>query len=137
MTAFPHRVALIASLACALILSGCGGGSPIDSGEAPLNAGEMKTVLVGNSVVGDNWDGPYAVYFPVYGEMRGLRASHYKDIGAWRAEEDAICGTWDNWWGSVERCWGLYLDGDSISWLRPDSDAPQRAKVVEGNPYGL
>jgi len=137
MTAFKHPAALMVTLACALILSGCGSSNAINSGDAPLNAEDMKTVLVGNSVVGDNWDGPYAVYFPVYGEMRGLRASHYKDIGTWRAEEDAICGTWDNWWGSVERCWGIYLDGDSISWLRPDSDTPEKAKVVEGNPYGL
>ena len=137
MTGFTHRIGLTASLAFALILSGCGGSDPIDSGEAPLNADDMKTVLVGNSIVGDNWDGPYAVYFPVYGEMRGLRASHYKDIGTWQADEDSICATWDNWWGSVERCWGIYLDGDSVSWLRPDSDTPENAEVVEGNPYGL
>ena len=137
MTGFTHRLGLTASLACALILSACGGSSPVDSGDVPLNAEEMRTVLVGNSIVGDNWDGPYTVYFPVYGEMRGLRASHYRDIGTWRAEEDAICGAWDNWWGSVERCWGIYLDGDSVSWLRPDSDTPERAKIVEGNPYGL
>jgi hypothetical protein len=137
MMGFTHRCALIACLACGLILSGCGGGSPVDSGEAPLNADEMRTVLVGNTIVGDDWDGPYVVYFPVYGEMRGLRASHYKDIGSWRAEEDAICGTWGNWWGAVERCWGIYLDGDFVSWLRPDSDTPARAKVVESNPYGL
>jgi len=137
MTGYLHRVALMAGLAFTLVLSGCGSSGPIESGQAPLNAGEMKTVLVGNSVVGDNWDGPFVVYFPVYGEMRGLRASHYKDIGSWKAEEDAICGTWDNWWGSVERCWGIYLDGNSVSWLRPDSDIPQRVKLVEGNPYGL
>ena len=137
MTGSTHRIGLMVSLACALILSACGGSSPIDSGDAPLSAEEMRTVLVGNSIVGDNWDGPYTVYFPVYGEMRGLRASHYKDIGTWRAEEDAICGTWDNWWGSVERCWGIYLDGNTVSWLRPDSDTPEQAKIVEGNPYGL
>ena len=137
MTGYLHRVALMAGLAFTLVLTGCGSSGPIESGQAPLNAGEMKTVLVGNSVVGDNWDGPFVVYFPVYGEMRGLRASHYKDIGTWKAEEDAICGTWDNWWGSVERCWGIYLDGNSVSWLRPDSDIPQRVKLVEGNPYGL
>lgn len=132
-----YRIGSIAWLGAALIVAGCSSSGPIESGDAPLNAEEMKTVLVGNSVVGDNWDGPFTVYFPVYGEMRGLRANHYKDIGTWTAQEDAICGTWDNWWGSVERCWGIYLDGDTVSWLRPDSDTPQRVKVVEGNPYGL
>lgn len=137
MTGMTYRIASIAALAGALVLASCGGSSPIDRGEAPLNADEMKTVLVGNSIVGEDWDGPFTVYFPVYGEMRGLRASHYKDIGTWQAEEDSICATWDNWWGSVERCFGIYLDGDNVSWLRPDSDTPARAKVVEGNPYGL
>ena len=137
MTGITHRIATIAVLAGALMLAGCGGSGPIESGAAPLNAEEMKTVLVGNSIVGDNWDGPFTVYFPVYGEMRGLRASHYKDVGTWRAEEDSICATWDNWWGSVERCFGIYLDSDNVSWLRPDSDTPATAKVVEGNPYGL
>jgi len=137
MTGFPHRASLMATLVCALTVAGCASSGSIHSGEAPLNAAEMKKVLVGNSIVGENWDGPFTVYFPVYGEMRGLRASHYKDIGTWRTEPDAICGTWDNWWGSVERCWGVYLDGGTVSWLRPDSDTPQQAKVVEGNPYGL
>lgn len=137
MTGFPHRASLMATLVCALTVAGCASSGSVHSGEAPLNAAEMKKVLVGNSIVGENWDGPFTVYFPVYGEMRGLRASHYKDIGTWRTEPDAICGTWDNWWGSVERCWGVYLDGGTVSWLRPDSDTPQQAKVVEGNPYGL
>ena len=137
MSGYSNRIALAAPLAAALILSGCGGADPIASGAAPLNAEEMKTVLIGNSVEGDDWDGPFAVYFPVYGEMRGIRASHYKDIGSWRVQEDAVCGTWDNWWGSVERCWGIYLDGNRVSWLRPDSDTPQQAKVVEGNPHDL
>lgn len=138
MTGFLHRTGSIAILTCfALVLSGCGSSGPIDSGQPPLNAEEMKSVLVGNTIVGDNWDGPFTVYFPVYGEMRGLRASHYKDIGSWRAQEDAICATWDNWWGAVERCWGIYLDGESVSWVRPDSDTPEQAKIVEGNPYGL
>lgn len=132
-----YRRASMVALAGAVLLAGCGGSTPVERGEAPLNAEELKTVLVGNSIVGDNWDGPFTVYFPVYGEMRGLRANHYKDVGTWRAEEDAICGSWDNWWGSVERCWGVYLDGDTVSWLRPDSDTPEQAKLVEGNPYGL
>ena len=137
MTGFPHRAGLMATLVCVLTVVGCVSSGSIHSGDAPLNAAEMKKVLVGNSIAGENWDGPFAVYFPVYGEMRGRRASHYKDVGTWNAEADAICGTWDNWWGSVERCWGVYLDGDTVSWLRPDADTPLQAKVVEGNPYGL
>jgi len=137
MSGYLHRIALMASFAAALILSGCGGADPVQHGDAPLNAEEMKSVLVGNTITGDDWDGPFAVYFPVYGEMRGLRASHYKDIGTWRVEEAALCATWDNWWGALEKCWGVYLDGDTVSWLRADSDRPQQSKVLEGNSHGL
>lgn len=136
MNGYIHRLALYTSLAAFLMISGCGG-DPIARGDAPLNSEEMKQALVGNSVVGDNWDGPFVVYFPVYGEIRGLRASHYKDVGTWRGEEDAFCAAWDNWWGSVERCWGIYLEGDKVSWIRADSDTPDVARIVEGNPYGL
>ena len=137
MTGFAHRIGLMASLAAALIISGCGGSPSIPKDAAPLNADEIIAVLVGNSITGDNWDGPYVVYFPVYGEVRGLRSSHYKDIGTWRAETDSICATWDNWWGSVERCWGLYIDGDTITWPNVYAETPGTSKIVEGNPYGL
>ncbi len=136
MTGLAIRIALVASLSAALILSACSGGGSTVTGEA-RSAEEIKTALVGNSIVGDNWDGPYTVYFPVYGELRGLRATHYKDYGTWRAQADSICATWDNWWGSVERCWGLYIDGDTITWPSADSDTPGRSTILKGNPYGL
>jgi hypothetical protein len=137
MTGLVRRIALTASLVVALAVSSCAGGGKMGGGGVPLSSEEIKTALVGNSIVGDNWDGPYTVYFPVYGELRGLRANHYKDMGTWRAEEDSICATWDNWWGSVERCWGLYIDGDTITWPSAESDAPGKSKIIEGNPYGL
>jgi hypothetical protein len=137
MTGYLHRAALVVGLAGALAVSGCSSSGSVKNEGAPLNAEEIKTVLVGNSVVGENWDGPFTVYFPIYGIMRGVRAGHYKDMGTWRTEADSICGTWENWWGSMERCWGISLDGETVSWLRPDSDTSEKAKLVEGNPYGL
>ena len=72
MSTLIRHTAAVAALAGALLISSCGGSDPIEAGDAPLNADEMRTVLEGNSVVGDNWDGPFTVYFPVYGEIRGL-----------------------------------------------------------------
>jgi len=138
MTGYANRLGRLAALAAVLMISACGGSSSTaTSGAGPLSADEITASLVGNSITGDNWDGPYVVYFPVYGEMRGLRSSHYKDIGSWRAEVDSICATWDNWWGSVERCWGLYIDGDTITWPNVYAETPGTSKIVEGNPYGL
>jgi len=118
-------------------LAACASSPGMSGSAVPLTGDEIRGLLVGNSIIGKNWDGPYTVYFPTYGEMRGLRSSHYKDQGTWYVVEDAICGEWENWWGSVERCWGIYLEGDTITWLRPDSDAPDVAEIVEGNPAFL
>ena len=137
MIKFVQRIGPMTSLAAALILSACSSTPSVPSGAAPLDADEIIAVLVGNTITGDNWDGPYVVYFPVYGEMRGLRSSHYKDLGTWRAETDSICATWDNWWGSVERCWGLYIDGDTITWPNVYAETPGTSKIHKGNPYGL
>ena len=137
MLSITHRSALLGASFIAVLLSGCASGAGYSLSDEPLTGSEIQAVLVGNSISGDNWDGPFTVYFPAYGEMRGLRARHYRDSGTWHVEEDALCAKWEDWWGGVERCWGVYLDGTTITWRRPDSDLMERALVREGNPAGL
>lgn len=103
----------------------------------PLPGGQVKEILVGNSLTGDTSDGPYTFYFPAYGEIRGLRSNRYRDNGVWRVTEDKVCGRWENWHGNVERCWHVYRDGDSVSWMRPDGSGMEQLELVEGNPNKL
>ena len=93
MTGYARLIALTAFLAAALAVSSCAGGGNVRGDGVPLSAEEIKTALVGNSIVGDNWDGPYVVYFPVYGEARGLRANHYTDLGQLVGLGGALLGT--------------------------------------------
>lgn len=137
MASIGYRASLTAPLLAALLLAGCASSGGYSSSDTPLSGTEIEAVLTGNSISGGDWDGPFTVYFPTYGEMRGVRATHYRDSGTWRVEEDALCAKWDDWWGGVERCWSIYLDGTVINWRRPDSDLSSKAEVHEGNPGGL
>lgn len=137
MVSNTYRAGLLGSLLAALVLSGCASSGGYSSNDKPLSGTEIVAVLVGNSVSGDNWDGPFTAYFPTFGEVVGVRATHYRDKGTWRVEEDALCVQWEDWWGGVERCWGIYLDGTYITWRRPDSEKMERARLREGNPAGL
>ena len=107
------------------------------SSPTPLSGDQLKELVSGQTLSGDTPDGPYVIYFPVYGEMRGSRSSNYKDNGAWRVTADMACGKWDNWWGNKERCWHVYRDGSKLQWMGPDGETVENLTLVEGNPYNL
>ena len=104
----------------------------------PLSGGEIKAALVGNTIVAD-WTskGPLTVYFPDYGEMRGLRSHHYRDDGTWRVTEDEFCGEWNNWLGTMAQCWRAYRSGDAVSLEKSDRPIQETIKLVPGNPADL
>ena len=128
---------LLGSLVSAMLLAGCASSGGYSSSSEPLTGPEIEAVLTGNSISGEQWDGPFTVYFPTYGKMLGVRSTHYRDSGTWRVEEESLCAKWDDWWGGVENCWSVYLDGTTINWRRPDSDTTANAELREGNPAGL
>ena len=110
---------------------------PKERGE-PLSGSEIKAALVGNTIVAD-WTskGPLTVYFPAYGEMRGLRSHHYKDDGTWRVTEDEFCGEWNNWLGTMDQCWRAYRFGDEVNLEKSDRPIQEAVKLVPGNPADL
>jgi hypothetical protein len=111
-------------------------GSPKDLGQ-PLSGSEIRAMLIGNSVVGETRMGPLTVYFPSYGEMRGLRSFHYRDDGTWRVTEDGFCGEWNNWLGTMARCWRAYRSGDALSLEKVDDSQQVTIELVPGNPANL
>ena len=126
-------IVIVASVGCeALMLKG----SPGDRGK-PLSGNEIKAALVGNSIVGETRMGPLTIYFPSYGEMRGLRSFHYRDDGTWRVTEDSFCGEWNNWLGTMARCWRVYRSGDTVSLEHVDSSQQETVKLVRGNPANV
>ena len=137
MVFITHRPTVASAVLTMVLLSGCVSGGGLSSSAELLSGEEIVAVLTGNSISGDNWDGPFTVYFPEYGKMVGVRATHYRDAGTWRVEQEALCAKWEDWWGGVERCWGIYLDGTTVTWRRPDGDRLENARLREGNPAGL
>ncbi len=105
---------------------------------ARLSGSEIKAALVGNTIVSD-WTskGPLTVYFPAYGEMRGLRSHHYRDDGTWRVTEDEFCGEWENWLGTMAQCWRAYRSGDAMNLEKSDRPIQETVKLVPGNPAKL
>lgn len=134
---------------CALLLVvgvshliGCDTNRQWDAGQdviaEPLNGQEIKLLLQGNSVQGMTSGAvPLTVYFPEYGEMRGVHSFNYKDKGTWWVTDDAFCGQWENWWGTKERCWQIHAQGQYMNWVRPDGTGVDEVEVVKGNPDAL
>ena len=110
----------------------------LDVTQEPLSGPEIKALLEGNSIRGISSGAvPVTVYFPEYGEMRGVHSFNYKDKGTWRVTDDEFCGQWENWWGTKERCWQIHADDQFMSWVRPDGTGLDEVKVVDGNPGAL
>lgn len=132
-----HVVAAIAVLA----LAGCENHPFHDPAPAtgPLLTGEiLKTTLAGNSVATDpDAVPPLVVYFSGNGEMRGMHSNNYRDVGTWRVENDTVCGNWQNWWGTLNRCWEVYRFEDRLTLVRVDDGREATAFLVPGNPKNL
>lgn len=131
-------LAVIGSL---LALMGCESDllRPLETDIGPmLSAEEIKTALSGNSVTApESGQGPMTIYFPGYGEMRGLRSNSYRDTGTWEVKDDAFCGNWNNWWGTMARCWQVHRSGNTLTLKRVDGERMEAGKLVEGNPGQL
>ena len=104
----------------------------------PLSGEEIRSLIIGNSITGTpQSQGPFTMYVPAEGEMRGLRGHNYRDSGTWRVTENEICVKWRKWWAAAERCWQVFVDGDKVSWIRADGRLSDSARLVKGNPEEL
>ena len=101
----------------------------------PQVTGEaLRTTLAGNSVViDDRLTAPLTVFFTADGEMRGLRSNQYRDRGSWKIENDAVCGAWNNWWGTLNRCWKVYRAGSRVTIEQADGGRDYNVTVAPGN----
>lgn len=105
----------------------------------PLVEGKaLWNMLAGNTVTSDpDLVPPLVVYFAVDGEMRGMHSNHYRDVGTWKVEGNQLCGNWENWWGTLNRCWEIYRSGKRLTLLRPDDGREAAGFLVPGNVKNL
>jgi len=138
---FARNTGFVALLVVAALLGSCGTKSAKkleESGKPPLSAQEIKSRLIGNTIHAVGSDAvPFSVYFPAYGEMRGVHSFHYKDTGEWSIKDGEFCGKWTNWWAATQRCWKMYAAGSDLYWIRPDGTTLQKVSVERGNAESL
>ncbi|WP_420557997.1 hypothetical protein [Roseovarius sp.] len=86
---------------------------------------EITSTISGNTVQGSMADGSaYTEFYDADGTIKGADYT-----GAWRVEDDQMCFDY----GEEENCWGVAIDGESVTWMNGDT-ADGTGTVVSGNP---
>jgi hypothetical protein len=100
----------------------------------PLTAEQLQEVLVGNSLVKSPEDvPPLVLYFSPDGQLKGQRSTNYEDQGTWRIDADAVCGAWDNWFGTMSSCWQVFRHDGMITLKNAERGESVRASLVAGD----
>ena len=103
-----------------------------------LKGEQIKATLSGNSLVRiEEESPPLVLFFAEDGELRGVRSNHYQDRGTWRIEDDAVCGNWNSWYGTLASCWEVYRAGDRFTLNSKKYTRTLHATVAPGNVAGL
>ncbi len=112
----------------------------LSQGKKQLTGAEIKAKLIGNSVTGTSVETGvlFTVYYPVYGEIRGEAGpwGMFTDEGVWVIKDGLYCVTW-NEWADKELCLSVYIDGNAVSWVKPDGELLSVDTFVVGNPAEL
>ena len=128
-------------LAVAVVLAGCDmpllRAPPPPLGEQ-LTGERIGAALLGNSLVtAEDEVPPLVLFFGPDGDLRGLRSNNYKDRGTWSVEDDSVCGAWNNWYGTMSRCWHVYRAGNRFTLKRQDGSTSVVATFKAGDVAGL
>ena len=105
---------------------------------AQVTGDQLFAVLGGNSLqTAPEVVPPLVVFFGEKGDLHGLRGNNYRDSGTWTVDGDTVCGAWDNWYGTLSRCWAVYRSGERVTLKRADRDSTVTATLVPGDIAGL
>jgi len=103
-----------------------------------LTGERIAAALMGNSLVtAEDEVPPLVIFFGPGGELHGLRSNNYQDSGTWSVENDGVCGAWNNWYGTMSRCWDVYRAGDRFTLKRRDGSTSVVATFAAGDVAGL
>ncbi|MTI44224.1 hypothetical protein JM93_04103 [Roseibium hamelinense] len=96
---------------------------------AELASGEAITAAIsGKTVQGSMSDsGAYTEFYAADGTIRGNGYT-----GTWTVSDDEMCFAY----GEEPSCWGVVLDGTSVSWIK-DGKTGGTGTIVDGNPNGF
>jgi hypothetical protein len=131
------------------MLAGCASDarhSFIERGVLPMTEEEIRTALVGNSLVGTDSTGAYTIHYSAYGQMAivytGFKSGRTRnDSGTWRSEtrDDGgwYCRQWTTLGKGKERCVQFFREGDMITWVESDGEITDNTELLAGNPENL
>lgn len=103
----------------------------------PLSGGELQALLLGNTLIGIDEDGPFWMYYPTADTLWGRSASGDVDVGRWWIENGSYCRAWRRWFDASTRCWQMAWDGgDQLLWYSPSGEPAGSSIVREGNAIG-
>ena len=109
------RAALTANLERALRtvagLAVLGLALPLPAAEGPLSGDQIRSLIVGNTVIGPVRGQLYDLSFMAGGEAIGATAGN-TDSGTWRIRDGNVyCHHWTTFFGGDERCYQWYERG--------------------------
>ena len=103
----------------------------------PLSGRELQMLLLGNTLIGTDEDGPYWMYYPSADTLWGRSAGGDVDVGKWWIENDSYCRAWRRWFEGRTRCWQMMSEpGDVLLWYSLDGEREGRSLVRAGNAMG-
>ena len=123
-------------------IAGIGANVAPDGALTALSSHEITATLVGNTILGKGKVSAYIIYYQSPGELRGKivwNGDTATDRGVWEVTADNMyCRRWIEKWGSRERkCWRIYRDGDTITWIDTDGVVSAETTLVPGNVESL
>ena len=89
--------------------------SPADADPSAMSQNEFRTLIEGNSIVGE-WAGrPYRQFFDAHGRTTYVEKGAAATFGTWRIAEDGrYCSVWPP--SPQESCYSVQRDGDTLFW---------------------
>ena len=96
-----------------------------------LDGKAIADALTGNTVHG-LWGGTeYWSWFGAGGVTTYVVRGRPPQNGAWRAAAQQYCSTWRE--GGGESCYELWRDGDTITWVVPETGARYPSTLLPGD----
>jgi hypothetical protein len=103
----------------------------------PLSGRQLQVLLLGNTLIGLDEDGPYWMYYPSADTLWGRSSAGDVDVGRWWIENDSYCRAWRRWFQGQTRCWQMARVGEAqVFWYSLQGEPTGRSIVREGNAMG-
>jgi hypothetical protein len=112
-------------------------GTAADGQRQLFHGSELPHLLVGKTLVSQDKNGLFWIYYPTTNTLWGRTSGGDVDIGRWWVENDCYCRAWRRWFQGATRCWQFAAVGtDGLMWLALDGSEIGLSLVQQGNAIG-